>query len=291
MTRPRFSYSVRSPLQGHRLKSHGDIRIALVSPQIAISPQTALSDLEGLSGVDIIETTNLETAFVLQAIAKSLTGESGGIGAGVSITPVSMAFGSGVAPVTVTDDSISNELLRKYFATSGTITRAGSRAIFRITLGSGEAFGPVGTLGLFAAETGSGSLATGTITVGGSPSSGNSIVITLGGRTLPPYFVGAGMDSAAVGNALRSWLSSDDSFRALYVAGGSGATITVTSVGKGTVFNQTVTAQVTGGVTVTPTDISGGTTPGGQLLAAANTSFRKTAGQQLIVEWSINISN
>lgn len=230
----------------------------------------------------------MQTDFVLSGIAKLLSGEISSL----DIKPTAMAVGSGTGLVASSDTGLSSELIRKPLTAPGSsITRSGSKSIFRITLYEGEVFGQIGCVGLFNGGTGTGSKATGTITIGGTPGIGNVITISVGGRTLAPYWV-ASTNTTTVAAGLAAWLSSDGYFSSLFTCVATGSAIAVTAIGYGAGYNQSLVAQVTGGVTcVTTASVSGGTSPDGQLLAVANCNFYKEPGTKLLVEWAVNIKN
>jgi len=266
----------------------GDIQIAVLpSGMLRDGDNLSVSEALRLPGVQLIEAHNLETDYVLQAITKALSGEGAipSSGAG-SIAPVSMAVGSGMTPVTNSSTALDSELLRK----AVTATRTGNKVTYKITLASGEALGQIGSLGLFGSDTGSGSLATGTLTLGGTTVVGQLIKVTLDGRGIPAYYVGS-TNLSTVATSLAAWLNGDGDFGSLYTCSASGSVITVNSVGKGTVYNANVGVSVTGTITASITGMTGGTTPGGQLLAAANTYFRKERNTSLLIEWTISVSN
>ena len=225
---------------------------------------------------------NLETSTTLTGIAKLLSGELSTL----DICPSHMAIGAGGDIVTPDDTAIGEELMRKAVS----ITRVSNKTIFSVTLSQAEVLGQIGSLGLFNDDAGSGTDATGSLVIGGSPKSGDSITVSLAGRTIPTYWI-SGTTTSAVAAGLKAWLSQDDNFNGLFTCGISGSTVTVTSRGKGTAYNKTMVAQVTGDVTCAPSGVSGGTTPGGTLLAAANVSFIKEPAVQILIEWSITISN
>lgn len=290
MNYPRFSYSVRRPVAANtsRVGLSGSVRIA-VCPAGTFEEGQDVSALElaKREGVQLICTHNLETDYVLQAITKALSGESAipSSGAG-SIAPVNMAVGSGMTPITNSSTALESELLRK----AVTATRTGNKITYKITLTTGEALGQIGCLGLFGSDTGSGSTATGSITLGGDAAPGQLIKVTLDGRAIPAFCVGS-TDTTSVATALAAWLNGDGDFGSLYACTASGAGISVNSRGKGTVYNATVGVSTTGSITATAAGMTGGTTPGGQLLAAANTYFRKERNTQLLIEWTISVSN
>jgi hypothetical protein len=266
----------------------GDIKIAICpAGTFEEGENVSALDLYKREGVQLLCTHNLETDFVLQAITKALSGEAAipSSGAG-SIVPVSMAVGSGMTPVTNSSTALDSELLRK----AVTVTRTGNKVTYKITLTSGEALGQIGSLGLFGSDSGSGSLATGSITLGGTAVVGQLIKVTLDGRGIPAYYVGS-TTMSAVATGLAAWLNGDGDFGSLYACTAAGSVVSVNSVGKGTVYNANVGVSVTGTITASITGMTGGTTPGGQLLAAANTYFRKERNTQLLIEWTISVSN
>lgn len=260
--KPRFSYRSRPDI----LQTRGDIRVTFID------------------GKDTWDQFyhNLETDTVLTGIAKLFSGEL----TSLDICPTSMAIGAGGDIVAPDAASIDSELLRK----AVTVTRVANKTVFSVTLGQSEALGQIGSLGLLNADSGSGTDATGSLVVGGIPVINDAITVSFGGRTLPTYWVPS-TSTAAIAAGLKDHLSKDDNFNGLFTCGISGSTVTVTSRGKGTAYNKTMAAQVTGGVTCAATGVTGGTTPGGTLLAAANVAFVKEPAVQILIEWSITISN
>jgi len=287
MNKTRLSYRNR-PATANRVGMRGDI-------QIAICPAGTFEDGENISvlelhknrGAQLLCTHNLETDYVLQGIAKALAGESAipltGTG---SITPLSMAVGSGTSPVTASDTALASELLRK----AVTVTRMGSKIVYKITLTTGEALGNVGCLGLFGSDGGAGATATGSITLGGTAASGNLVRLTLDGRGIPPYGVGS-TNLTTVAAGLKDWLNADGDFGSLFTCTSSGSVVSISARGKGTVYNSVVGVSTSGTITATAAGVSGGATPGGQLLAAANTFFNKDRNTQLMIEWTVSITN
>ncbi len=271
------------------IRPSGEIRIASFPAGTLTNDDTrSLDTLSWIPGARIVCVKNLETDYVLSGIAKMLTGELPTI----DIRPTSMAVGSGTAPVTTGDTGLSSELIRKPLTGTGaTVTRAGSKAIFRITLFEGEVLGQIGCLGLFNGDSGgSGHTAAGSLQIGGTPLNTAVITVSVGGRSVPSYWV-TSTNTAQIAAGLAAWLNGDGYFSSLFTCTAAGTTISVASKGSGTAYNQSLVAQVSGGVTCATTNIAGGTTPGGQLLAAANCNFTKEPATQVLIEWSINITN
>lgn len=270
------------------LRSVGLVRIAICPTGTwGGGPVPSIAELSKLRGVRVLETCNLETDFVLSGIAKLFSGEL----TTLDIKPTAMAVGASTNPVQSTDTGLNSELLRKAFTSSGaSVVRAGAKTSFRITLHENEGVGQIGCLGLFNSAGAAGSLATGSLVIGGTPAIGNSITLSVGGRALPPYWVSS-TSTATIATSLAAWLNGDGTFTSLYTASASGSTVTITSRGYGTAYNQSLVAGVTGTVTCTATSVTGGVTPGGQLLAAANCNFVKEPGSQVLIEWSITITN
>lgn len=233
----------------------------------------------------------MNSDFVLLAFAKSLEGTSGGVGSGggeVSVEPASIAVGNGTTAVTSSDTALDSELFRRAITS---VARVSGRVTYSITLASPESVPKIACLGLFGPDGGSGSLATGSLTIGGTPAANSSILLTFAGVALTPYFCSGAISTGAAAIELKDHLLTDDTFKALYTATVIGSVITVTSLGKGTIYNKTIAAQVGGGITCSASGVSGGATPGGQLLAATNCSRVKTPGRPLLIEWSINVTN
>lgn len=240
-----------------------------------------------ICGQECVEQHNLETDYTLTSVAKLLVGETP-----TPIEVVSIAFGSGDTELVSTSTALDSELFRRALTAPGSSKeRIGSKAIFRVTLGSGEVYRKIGCLGLFGPDSGTGSAASGTLTVGGTPATGSSITVKIGTVEIPTFFCTGGATVAETAQSLANWLNGDDTFTSLYNATVSGAVITAASIGKGTTYNRALAAAVTGTVTCSASGVSGGTTPGGQLLAAANVSYTKYAGREVLVEWWINVSN
>jgi phage tail sheath gpL-like len=223
---------------------------------------------------------NLATNFTTQAIAQAYMGESY-----PDIAVAAMAFGSGDAAVAVEDTALASELMRLSVSKS----RVGSRVVFSATLANSAAIGPVRCLGLFGPAGGSGSVAAGSLTIGGTPAGGNSVLVRFDGRAASPYFTQAGQSAAAVAAGLKALLEADDAVAPYYAIALSGSTLNFTARGAGTVYNKSLTAVTVGGVTATAMGITGGATPGGQLLHAANCSFVKRTGRQVTVTWGVEV--
>lgn len=272
-----------------RVGMRGDILIAVV-PAGTVStdgPGPLIRDLRTSQIIRLIQTHNLESNYTLEAIAKSLSGEAGKIGdTGVSITPKSMAIGNSVADVSADMTALESEVLRK----DVTITRMGTKVLYKVTLNAGEALGNIGSLALFGDDTDTGSQSTGSLEIGGTPAGGDSITVAFNGRAVSPYWV-SGTDTGAVAAGLAAWLNADGDFGSLFTAIAAGSTVSIVSGGMGTVYNGTLGASTTGGVTCGAAGATGGATPGGTLLAAANATFRKERNTQLLVEWTISVTN
>jgi hypothetical protein len=230
----------------------------------------------------VLEFHNLETDYTLRSIAKALAGEEMD-----DILPTSMAFGTGTSTVEPDDNTISEEVVRKPV----TVSRVDNTVKYRVTLNAGENLGTLGTIGLFNGETGSSANATGTITVGGTPKQGDTVTVRLDSRALPVFTLDADASTDEAAEALRIFLLSDDTLAALFSITRSGSDLTLTSVGKGTYYNRVLTTSVTGTITATATGAEGGSTPEGNLLAAANINYSKATSRQAIVEWSITVGN
>jgi hypothetical protein len=286
MRHPNHSYKTgRSPAS--RVGLQGNIEIAVCpAGTFRDGDSVSVSELSRRMGVRVIRTHNLESDYVLTAIAKSLTGEAGGVGSGANITPTSMAIGNSAAEVTSSMTALASEIIRKPV----TLSRAGSKVLCKVTLASGEALGSIGSLALMGADDGSGNVASGSISLSGTPKIGDGLVITLDGKAIPTYWVASTTLSTVV-SGLTEWLNSDGDFGALYNCSVAGNTVSLASKGKGTVYNKPLGASSTGVVSVSSTGCSGGTTPGGNLLAAANASFKKERNTQLLIEWTIAVTN
>lgn len=282
MTYPQSSYRVRPPkADGPRFQ--GDIEIfAFPAGTLQPGEEATGETLRRRPGVMVTQAHNLETDHVLETVAKLLAGEY----VVPNIDPVTMAVGSGTTRVTSSQTGLDSELLRKPV----TVIRTGTKVLFKITLAEGEALGTIGCLGLVGDATGSGAAATGSLTVSGTPAVGDSITVTLGGKGFPTFWV-PDADVIVTAAALRDWLNDDGDFSALYTATASGAVVSISSIGAGTVYNGVLGSRVTGAVLCAASGMAGGSTPGGQLLAAANTYFKKERNIQLLIEWTVSVQN
>lgn len=110
--------------------------------------------------------------------------------------------------------------------------------------------------------TQAGSTASGTITIGGTPNTGDVLNLQVGGNTTT-YTVLAGATTATVATGVATALNNVSAFATEYSAAASGAVVTITADAVGSDFNVTLAASVSGAGATTTTTISGATLTGG----------------------------
>lgn len=110
--------------------------------------------------------------------------------------------------------------------------------------------------------TKAGSIASGTITIGGTANTGDVIALQIGGNTTT-YTVLAGATTSTVATGVAAALNAVSEFATEYSATASGAVVTVSALVVGSDFNVTIAASVSGAGATTTATISGATLTGG----------------------------